>query len=104
MATFLARHGLTRYLPVVVGRHATDPALLKPAPYLVHQALDALQVSPSRAAFVGDSTSDIAAATRAHGSAVGYANKPGKRDRLRAAGAHSIIDSITELAPLRVAS
>ena len=45
--------------------------------------------------FVGDSVSDVEAASAA---CVGYANKPGKYERLAAAGASLVVDDIRGLA------
>ena len=45
----------------VVGRDESDPALMKPSPYLVRAAVGILDAHPDECAFVGDSTSDMLA-------------------------------------------
>lgn len=47
---------------------------------------------------MGDSVTDIQGADLASAQSIGYANKPGKRERLAAAGAGAIINSLAELA------
>jgi HAD superfamily hydrolase (TIGR01509 family) len=95
---YLDRHGLAGLVARVVARHDTmDPRLLKPDVHLVHQALRRLDVEPDRAVFVGDSTTDIEAGHAEGVPTIGYANKPGKRERLTDAGADAVIDTMTEL-------
>ena len=62
------------------------------------QALQALKVAPDAAVLVGDSATDVAAARAAGVACVGYANKPGKAERLAAAGADAIVTDMTDLA------
>jgi phosphoglycolate phosphatase len=94
--TYLAGHGID--VDRVVARTSPDASLLKPSPYLVTSAIRALGAEPEACALVGDSPSDIAAAQTAGMSTVGYANKPGKRQRLSDAGADFIIDDMHALA------
>ena len=82
---------------MIVGRTDPDPRLLKPHPHLVLRALDALGGDPAICAFVGDSTSDIQTAKAAGTHSVGYANKPGKTERLQRAGADAIVTTMAEL-------
>jgi beta-phosphoglucomutase-like phosphatase (HAD superfamily) len=82
----------------VSARSGPDVALLKPSPYLLLQAATALTVHPSECTFIGDSLSDIEAARTAGVRSVGYANKPGKIAKFRAAGADAVIEAITDLA------
>jgi phosphoglycolate phosphatase len=49
---------------------------------------------------VGDSTTDVAAAEAAGVRVLGFANKPGKDQRLRDAGADALVMSMSELADL----
>jgi HAD superfamily hydrolase (TIGR01549 family) len=95
--TYLQAHHLTAYVDVIVGRTEPDPRLLKPNPHLVLRALDALGGDPPASAFVGDSTSDIHSAKAAGTYSVGYANKPGKDERLHSAGADAIVITMSEL-------
>jgi beta-phosphoglucomutase-like phosphatase (HAD superfamily) len=95
--TYLRAHQLAEQVHVIVGRTDPDPRLLKPHPHLVLRALDALGGDPSTCAFVGDSTSDIQSAKAAGIHSVGYANKPGKIQRLHHAGADVIVTTMAEL-------
>lgn len=95
--TYLARHGLTDSIPVVMARTSHDPSLLKPNPYLIKRAAEVLIAQPGSCTLVGDSTTDIEGARLAGVRSIGYANKPGKSDRLTAAGADAVITSLAEL-------
>jgi HAD superfamily hydrolase (TIGR01549 family) len=92
---YLAAHGID--VEAVVARANADPALLKPSPHLVVGAIEALHGTPSASVFVGDSVSDVEAAKAAHVQCIGYANKPGKHERLAAAGASVVIDDMRAL-------
>lgn len=94
---YLGRRDRARYFAAVVGR-GEHPDLLKPNPAPVVQALQALKVAPDAAVLVGDSATDVAAARAAGVACVGYANKPGKAERLAAAGADAIVTDMTDLA------
>ncbi|GGM51023.1 HAD family hydrolase [Dactylosporangium sucinum] len=95
---YLNRHALDEHVDLVVGRYdGMDPRQLKPDDHLVRLALRSLAVAPEAALFVGDSTTDIEAGHAAAVPTIGYANKPGKRERLSAAGADAVIDSMAEL-------
>ena len=95
---YLARHGLDDRISLVVARANHNPALLKPSPYLITQAVRALNAEPDECTLVGDSVTDVQAARLASVQSIGYANKPGKRERLTAAGAAVIINSLADLA------
>jgi phosphoglycolate phosphatase len=82
----------------VAARASADPALLKPSPHLIIQAIRALDAQPAACALVGDSLTDITAARLASVPCVGYANKPGKRRTLSDAGADVVIDEMQALA------
>ncbi|GAA4568130.1 hypothetical protein GCM10023176_21930 [Micromonospora coerulea] len=62
------------------------------------QALQALNARPSAAVLVGDSTTDIEAAHAAGVPCIRYANKPGRAERLAAAGADAIVTDMSHLA------
>jgi beta-phosphoglucomutase-like phosphatase (HAD superfamily) len=79
---YLAQHGLDDRIPLVIARTSHGPALLKPDPYLINQAVAALGAQSGECALVGDSTTDVEAAQLASIHAIGYANKPGKTERL----------------------
>ena len=95
---YLVRHGLDDRIGLVVARTDHDPALLKPSPHLLTQAVDALEAEPGECALVGDSVTDIQAARLASVQSIGYANEPGKRERFTAVGAGAIISSLANLA------
>ncbi len=94
---YLTRHGLDDRIGLVIARTNHDPALLKPSPHLITQAVDALDAEPGECTLVGDSVSDIQAARVAQVHSVGYANEPGKRGLFTEAGTGAIINSLAEL-------
>ncbi len=96
--SYLARHGLDDRISLVVARTDHDPALLKPSSHLITQAVDALDAEPGECTLVGDSVTDVQAVRLASVQSIGYANKPGKRERFTAAGAGAIINSLADLA------
>ena len=91
VAAYLADHGLARYVSAVIGRDDPNPAHMKPNPYRVRQAVQMLQAAPAECVLVGDLVSDVTAAHAADVAAIGYANKPGKDERLAQAGADTVI-------------
>jgi hypothetical protein len=96
VATF--REIRPRRTAIVRARAGHDPALLKPSPHLITQAVDALNAEPGQCALVGDSVTDIKAAQLASVQSIGYASEPGKREQLTEAGAGAIINSLADLA------
>jgi HAD superfamily hydrolase (TIGR01509 family) len=97
ITTYLDRADLAHLVAHVEGRDRHDTALMKPHPHSLRLAMQAIGASPSKSALIGDSTSDMHAATAAGVIPIGYANKPGKRDRLSAAGAAAITAAMYEL-------
>lgn len=94
---YLRRHDLASAIDYVAARRTADPALMKPNPHYVREALDALAVAAQSCTLVGDSVTDMDAARGAGVRAIGYANKPGKAEGLLDAGADAIITSMTAL-------
>lgn len=94
---YLARHDLVGHVTAVLGRPRHRPDLMKPHPGLVEAALARVRVEPARAVLLGDSVTDVEVALACRVPVIGLANKPGKRDRLAAAGAEVIIEAMTEL-------
>lgn len=92
---YLRIHRLGGYVSAISARPSGNPLLMKPNPYLLKQALSELKVPAAQAVFVGDSVTDIEAANAADVAAIGYANKPGKAERLTAAGAVVVVDAMT---------
>ena len=95
---YLIRHGLDDRINLVVARTSHDPALLKPSPHLITQAVEALDTEPEECTLVGDSVTDVQGARLAGVHSIGYANEPGKPESLSAAGAGAIINSLADLA------
>jgi HAD superfamily hydrolase (TIGR01662 family) len=93
---YLSDHGIN--VEHVAARTSADPALLKPSPHLITQAIGALNAEPAVCALVGDSLTDMTAARLAGVHSVGYANKPGKHRTLSDAGAEIVIDEMQTLA------
>jgi HAD superfamily hydrolase (TIGR01549 family) len=95
--SYLDLHDLGSYVAYVSARTSPDPTLLKPNPHLLTQALNALNIPPATATFLGDSTTDIQAAHAAGTMSIGYTNKPGKKADLLAAGAGTVIHTPTKI-------
>jgi HAD superfamily hydrolase (TIGR01549 family) len=101
--TYLDLYDLRDHVDHVAARMSADVSLLKPRPYLVAQAVNALASQPERSALVGDSITDIQAARAARVTAIGYANKPGKADVLAFACPAAVASTMTLLVlPVRV--
>jgi|SRR5580658_8728454 phosphoglycolate phosphatase len=99
---YLATHGLDDRVDLVVARTSPDPALLKPSPHLIEQAMNELGAPIAEVVLVGDSTTDIQAGRSVGVSTIGYANKSGKSERLTTAGATAVVGSLADLVlPLR---
>jgi phosphoglycolate phosphatase-like HAD superfamily hydrolase len=92
--TYLDVHNLRSSVDLVAARASADVSLLKPSPFLIAEALGGLTVAPLRSTLIGDSVTDIQASRAAQIAAVGYANKPGKVDRLMKAGSDLIISEM----------
>lgn len=97
VAFFLACHNLNAYVRSVVGRTDPDPALLKPHPHLVQQAVCELHTQPGTCVLLGDSTTDITAAHAADTAVIAYANKPGKRDVFAVHDPDAIVDQLANV-------
>ncbi|MGW4208339.1 HAD family hydrolase [Lentzea sp. NPDC004789] len=76
--TYLGRHDLAGCIAYVSGRRAPDPRLLKPHPHLMHEVLTGLRVGAAQCLLVGDSDTDVIAASASSVPVIGYANKPAK--------------------------
>jgi phosphoglycolate phosphatase-like HAD superfamily hydrolase len=96
--TYLADHGLTSLVHRVFGRPEHRPDLMKPDPALVHEALDHLGLPARRTVLIGDSDTDVQVTRTCGVPSIGYANRSGKVQRLRDAGADVVIESMSDLA------
>lgn len=94
---YFAIHGLESQVWPLIGREATRLRLMKPDPYMLRLALSEHQVEADQSALVGDSVTDIQAARAAGSMVIGYANKPGKAERLSEAGATVVIEDMADL-------
>ena len=76
---------------------ADDVSTSKPAPDVVHRALDLARSSPSDAVFVGDTVWDVAAAHRAGVVCVALTCGGTTVEELRAAGADEVYQDPADL-------
>jgi beta-phosphoglucomutase-like phosphatase (HAD superfamily) len=79
-------------LKVLACRTPAVAARLKPDPFLVYEALDALQVAGSDCVFVGDSVTDVKAGVSAGVRVVGLAKNPQRGRKLLEAGSIALIE------------
>ncbi|WP_369214645.1 HAD family hydrolase [Streptomyces flavofungini] len=94
VSSYLATRGLLDcFGPHVYGRTG-DLSLLKPDPYCVHRALNALGAEPRDALMIGDAPSDYEAARQAGVRFLGYARNERKAELLRKAGARDLVASL----------
>jgi phosphoglycolate phosphatase len=101
--SYLHQHSLDDQFELVSARTSHNPALLKPSPHLIEQAMTGLAAAPAECVLVGDTPTDMQAARYAGIDSIGYANKPGKHASLTAAGATTVVSSLADLVqPLRV--
>lgn len=96
--TFLDQHGLADLVRSVVARTDANPALLKPSPHLVQQAIANLHATASDCLLVGDSATDIAAGHAAGVAVVAYANRPDKRAIFAPHQPDAVIDTMHAIA------
>jgi HAD superfamily hydrolase (TIGR01509 family) len=89
---YLTNHRIAGYISHITGRAYADPEHMKPDPQPVIDAVTALGAKPDRCVLLGDSASDIHAARAAGVHTIGYANKPGKGERLAHAGAEALAE------------
>jgi HAD superfamily hydrolase (TIGR01509 family) len=97
---YLAAHRIAGYIGHVIGRAYAEPALMKPHPWPVLTAITALAAQPAACVLLGDSPRDIQAAHAAGARTIGYANKPGKAERLAHAGAEALAEGTTGMGHL----
>jgi phosphoglycolate phosphatase len=97
VSAYLRSHGLSDQIDHVAARVSPDPALMKPNPYLVNQAITVLHGERSMSGLVGDQVSDIVAAHGARIIGIGYANKPGKARKFEEAEADLIVTTMAQL-------
>jgi beta-phosphoglucomutase-like phosphatase (HAD superfamily) len=71
---------------------------MKPNPEPILMAASGLGVAPGACVLVGDSATDVEASRAGGIPSIGYANKPGKAERLARAGADVIVTSMADIA------
>ena len=96
--TFLAQYGLRDVFEALVTRESTWR--LKPHPAPILHAARLLGVPVERCVMVGDTTVDVKAARRAGAWAIAVLCGFGEREELERAGAHVILEHITQLVSL----
>jgi phosphoglycolate phosphatase len=102
VCAYLAQHGLMDRIDYISARTTANPALLKPSPHLLTQAITALNAHPAGCAIIGDSVTAIQAARAAGIASIGYADKPGKHAAFTDEGATAIVENLADLVlPLR---
>lgn len=95
---FLRLHSLAEAVTAISARSDANPDRLKPAPYLLLQAMRQVSATADQCVMVGDSIGDIVAAHAATMPAIAYANKPYKREAFRPHSPEAIIHDMAELA------
>jgi len=95
----LEQGAMVHLFEVIIGRDEVTE--LKPSAEGIRLCSDQLGVMPSRAMYVGDMGSDMAAAQAAGAIPVGVTGGEASRDELIAAGAVVVLDSLAELASER---
>lgn len=100
IAAYLDRHHLTDLVAGVVGRITGQPELMKPHPALVDQALQLVNTSPTRVAFIGDSLTDLYVARDTGLRFIGFAKNPRRGHELADAGSEAVIDQMQDIADI----
>lgn len=104
VGAYLRAHGLTQHVAAVIGRDNHDPHQMKPSPGRVSQAVNILGATGDECTLIGDSPSDVLAGHQAGVAVIGFANKPGKADKLTRAGADTVTTELSVItAALRAA-
>lgn len=101
-AAVLSRGGAALAALPVHGRDPRRPERLKPSPHPLLAAADGAGVAPADAVMVGDSASDVHAATAAGMPCIGLSPDPGRRAELLSAGAAAVAPSLADLRRGRV--
>lgn len=93
---YLAAHGLADHIGPIVGRPHAEPARMKPNPWAVIAAVDALRADLRSCTLIGDSLTDIEAARAAGVNIIGYANRVWKVEAFSSADA--VVTSMGDIA------
>jgi phosphoglycolate phosphatase len=87
--------GLINYFDAVIGADLVDKS--KPAPDMALLGCRRLNVKPGRAVVIGDTPKDMLMAKDAGTSGIGVLSGVCLREQLNAAGAHAVIEAVTDL-------
>ncbi|MGW7362608.1 HAD family hydrolase [Streptomyces sp. NPDC054841] len=91
---YLTRRGLHGCFARHIHGRTTDLGRLKPDPDCVLRALASLDADPATSLMIGDTPADLHAARAAGVGFLGYAHGAHRADRLRAAGATVVLESL----------
>lgn len=94
---YLDRHGLTAFFSGHIHGRTSQPALMKPDPHCLRQALRSTGSHAAESLMIGDSEADAEAAAEVKVPFLGFAREASKRFRLRAAKATVIVSTMAEL-------
>ncbi|MEV4404583.1 HAD-IA family hydrolase [Actinoplanes sp. NPDC049598] len=87
---YLLKHDLAPHIDFIAARERGEAHLLKPSPALLLRASETLDIPTQHCVMLGDTTTDITAANRAHMPSVGFATKPERAQPLALAGASTV--------------
>jgi phosphoglycolate phosphatase len=96
--SYLEMHDLGRQVAIVAARTDSDPAKLKPRPFLMRQAVEALGAVTTDCVMIGDMVTDIQAARAVGAQVIGYAPAASNAKRLGESGARAVISTMADLA------
>lgn len=94
---YLTAHGIDRAVDLVIGPTYTAPATSGTTAHLIARALTRLDANADECTIISSSPAYIDAARAAEVATIGYANEPGKHDRLIAADAATTVASLADL-------
>jgi beta-phosphoglucomutase-like phosphatase (HAD superfamily) len=95
--SYLVKQGLELFVSYISAR-PDDCALMKPNPFLLYRAGEAVDTPMTASLLVGDSDTDIMAARAAGSVVIGYANKPGKFETFSSLRADLVVDDMRKVA------
>jgi HAD superfamily hydrolase (TIGR01509 family) len=96
-ARYVTRRGLAPCFDRHIYGRTADLDRLKPDPDCLNRALHALNADPAKSLMIGDTPSDLYAARRAGVVFLGYAKDARRSERLRRAGAETVVGSLGEV-------
>lgn len=94
---YLTTHDLDRSVDLVIGRTDADTATLTLNAHLITQAVTRLEAEATACAIMTTSPAAIDAGRLAGVATIGYANEPGRHERLTAAGADAVVASLSNV-------